>query len=631
MTDFVSAPLTPARIEWQGSTPASPVYGDSYYMAGMGVEESSAVFLQASRLEQRFASLPPNGLFVIGETGFGTGLNALLAAQSFVQHAPPGAQLQFFSAELHPLCLVDLKRALEQWPQLEKHSRPLLEQWPGSAPGFHRLCLSQQVELTLMLGDANVLWPAGPDGVDAWFLDGFAPARNPGMWTEALFATLFRKSSGGATVATFSAAGAVRRGLENAGFEVERHPGFGGKRHRITAHKPGPWQPQRYQTGHATVAGAGLAGCTTARALAERGWQVDILDPDPGLDSPLPLAAVLYATASHHLNAQNRFYLGALAHALRWLDRHNFPDSRSHGRMNGLVQHPFNTRMAEKIARAATAGAWPPELLRTEDSGRAVMPQNGCLNVHAWRGRLLDHPRITLRQDAVKRFSHNDPVQVKTTGGLNLQTDRLILCTAGATGGFPGLDWLGLRRARGQVTLCRATQASQQVQMTHCHSGYFTPAINGIHCVGATFDRQRGTATVIPEDDRHNLATLKKELPLLWQALGGENIEIAGQFAGLRCQSRDSLPIVGPLPDPRHNPHSVSDRIWLNIAHGSRGLTHTPLCADLVADLISGLPAPADEHIVAALAPARFIERQRRRNPDWLPGTSLKANRLDNK
>lgn len=631
MTDFVSAPLTPARIEWQGSTPASPVYGDSYYMAGMGVEESSAVFLQASRLEQRFASLPPNGLFVIGETGFGTGLNALLAAQSFVQHAPPGAQLQFFSAELHPLCLVDLKRALEQWPQLEKHSRPLLEQWPGSAPGFHRLRLSQQVELTLMLGDANALWPAGPDGVDAWFLDGFAPARNPGMWTEALFTTLFSKSSAGATVATFSAAGVVRRGLEKAGFEVERHPGFGGKRHRVTAHKPGPWQPQRYQTGHATVAGAGLAGCTTARALAERGWQVDVLDPDPGLDSPLPLAAVLYATASHHLNAQNRFYLGALVHALRWLDRHNFPDSRSHGRMNGLVQHPFNTRMAKKIARATTAGTWPPELLRTEESGRAVMPQNGCLNVHAWRRRLLAHPRISLRQDAVESFSHGNGVQLKTASGCSLQTDRLVLCTAGATDAFPGLGWLGLRRARGQVTLCRATRASEQVQATHCYSGYFTPAMDGIHCVGATFDRQRDTADVISADNHHNLATLKKELPQLWRALGGESIEIAGQFAGLRCQSRDSLPIAGPLPDPRHNPHSVSDRIWLNIAHGSRGLTHTPLCADLVADLISGLPAPADGHVIAALAPERFITRRRRRNPDWLPDTSLKADYLDKK
>src|SRR5690625_698782 len=122
VTDFVSAPLTPARIEWQNSTPASPFYGDSYYMAGMGVEESSTVFLQASRLKQRFASLPPNGLFVIGETGFGTGLNALLAAHCFVEHAPPAARLHFVSAQLHPLRLADLKRAHQQWPQLEKRS-----------------------------------------------------------------------------------------------------------------------------------------------------------------------------------------------------------------------------------------------------------------------------------------------------------------------------------------------------------------------------------------------------------------------------------------------------------------------------------------------------------------------------
>src|SRR5690625_5332440 len=167
------------------------------------------------------------------------------------------------------------------------------------------------------------------------------------MWTESLLGALYCNASAVATAAIVGAAGVVRRGLEKAVFEVELHPGFGGKRHRFTALKPGQWQPQRYQVGRATVAGAGLAGCTTARALAERGWQVDVLDPNPGLDSPLPLAAVLYATASHHLNAQNRFYLGALVHALRWLERHGFPGNLSHGRMSGLVQHPFN-----KIGRA---------------------------------------------------------------------------------------------------------------------------------------------------------------------------------------------------------------------------------------------------------------------------------------
>jgi len=615
-------PIHPARLEWAHGTPASPRFGDHYFSAGQGLEESELVFIAANALPERFARLSADDLFVIGETGFGTGLNCLLAARAFREHAPAGARLHLVSTELHPLERSDLERALRQWPALRELAQRLLEEYPPPTPGCHRLRLSPQIDLSLMLGDAHTLLDHFPMRADAWFLDGFAPARNEGMWSPQLLRTIAERSRPGATLGTFTAAGHVRRALADAGFEVERRPGFGGKRHRVVGRLPGTWQPARIRRGHAVVAGAGVAGATTARALAERGWRVTIIDPVFGSAQKPPqhLAAVLYATASAHLHPQNRFYQSAFVHAQRWLKKMAFPDDPSLGRLEGVVQHLVDPRVRDKTLAAIDSGAWPGELLRHLDEHSVRFEGAGYLKPVAWIGRLLDHPAIEPSAGALETVRAGPLVRLQD--GRALECDAAILCTAGHTLGLPGLAWLPLRIVRGQVTFCRATESSSGWTRPHCHSGYLTPAIDGVHCVGATFDRERNEPVIDPADDHTNLAELKAGLPGLWTELGGRDIEVVGQHAGVRCQSADNLPLVGPLPDPAEIPHRIDTRIWLNIAHGSRGLTHTPLCADLIADQLSGQPPPVDTGIADALHPERFILRRRRREPDWLPETA---------
>ena len=224
-----------AQLDWdEQGQPLSRQFGDVYFSRASGLEESRHVFLRHNRIAERCAALESDGRLVIGETGFGTGLNFLCAWQAFAEQAPAGARLHFVSVEKYPLGQDDLRRALALWPELAPFSTPLLEQYAGIQPGFQRLLFDGgRVVLTLLVGDALECLPQLEAQVDAWFLDGFAPAKNPQMWTPELFAQLARLSAPGASLATFTCAGTVRRGLIAAGFRMEKVKGFGHKREML--------------------------------------------------------------------------------------------------------------------------------------------------------------------------------------------------------------------------------------------------------------------------------------------------------------------------------------------------------------------------------------------------------------
>jgi tRNA 5-methylaminomethyl-2-thiouridine biosynthesis bifunctional protein len=613
------APVEPANIEFEQGTPISTDYADAYFMPGQGLAESRVVFIQANQLAERFKALDDGQYLVIGETGFGTGLNCLLAAQCFADHAPPGARLHLVSAELHPLQPDDLARALDHWPELATWGRALRRAWPAPTPGYHRIRLADNIELTLMFGDATEQWAHSRIEVDSWFLDGFAPARNPAMWSESLFLALATHSRPGCTVATFTAAGQVRRGLEQVGFGVQRIEGFGRKRHRLIAHWPGNNRPRRVRRGRVLIAGAGLAGTTTARAFAEHGWQVRITDP-AGIANGASgnRLGVIHTTPSAHLTPQNRFYQLGLCHAMRWFDRLGFPRCDQDGKLDGVLHFPPDERAQVKFARAMESGAWPVALLRRHDEGGFLTP-GGFIAPRAWCDFLLDHPGIAVTDQAMEHFRPGAEIRIRLDDGSQPEVDFLVICTAHAATTLPGLGWLPLKTSRGQVSHCRATPESRSWQQAICHAGYLTPAVGGLHSFGATFDHDSDRTTALPDDDRINLAQLEQNLPAHYRALGGQNIDVVDQRAGLRCHSRDTLPLVGALPDPCHNPHLIEPCVGLNLAHGSRAITQAPLCADLLADLASGGPLAADPGLVDALAPERFILRIRRRDPEWMP------------
>lgn len=235
----MQSPSHIANIEWRDGQPYASEFQDVYFSTDNGLQETDYVFLQGNDLVKRWLDLDLE-TFNIAETGFGTGLNFLCTVNAWLSHAPENATLHFVSAEKYPLKLQDMQTALNFWPQLYALSEPLLAQYEHLINGAGSVRLyNNRVKLSLLIGDATERFSLLTDKFDAWFLDGFAPAKNPDMWNSALFQQMARLSKASTTFATFTSAGDVRRGLMQAGFTVSKRIGFGKKREMLTGHFTG--------------------------------------------------------------------------------------------------------------------------------------------------------------------------------------------------------------------------------------------------------------------------------------------------------------------------------------------------------------------------------------------------------
>lgn len=651
-----------AQIDWdEQGRPHSRVFGDVYFSDQSGLEETHHVFIAQNRLEARFSQLKPGERLVIGETGFGTGLNFLCTWQLFERCAPAGAQLQFVSVEKYPLSHADLQRALSLWPQLAPFAEPLLAQYVAIHPGFQRLVLDGgRVMLTLLIGDVLEQLPQLDAQIDAWFLDGFAPAKNPDMWTPELFAELARLAAPGSTISTFTSTGWVRRALNAAGFKMRRTPGIGHKWEVLRGDFIGwpetlpapvaakPWfaRPGRpHGERHALVIGAGLAGCTTAASLAARGWQVSLLERHGELaqEASGNPQGVLYLKLSAHGTALSQLILSGFGHTRRQLEQLQRGVDWD---ACGVLQLAFNAQEAKR--QGQLAGAFPVDLLHLLDrqqastragvaleQGGLFFPEGGWVHPPALCRQQAAHPRI-------QRLLHSDVVQLRRVdgqwqawGGEQLLASAPVVVLAGAAEiqRFTFSHGLPLKRIRGQITRLPATEPSRQLATVVCAEGYVAPPRLGEHTLGASFDFQSEDLAPTTGEHQSNLQLLNEISPDLARRLQVDSLDVQ-QLQGraaFRCTSPDYLPIVGPLADTtaftqayaalskdaRQVPAAPCpwlEGVYINSGHGSRGLISAPLCAELLAAWLDNEPLPLPRNVAEACHPNRFALRSLIRN-----------------
>jgi tRNA 5-methylaminomethyl-2-thiouridine biosynthesis bifunctional protein len=623
-----------AQLEWHDNQPYSSQYDDVYFSSDSGVDETDYVFLEHNQLSNRWKNLTQDH-FTICETGFGTGLNFLCAWKLWRETAPPNARLHFISTEKFPLNIDDLKRALSLWPGLKALGDGLVLQYPLISKAWHRLIFDDsRVTLTLLIGDINEALPKHKAVVDAWFLDGFSPAKNPDMWQASLFKEMAKHSHSETTFATFTSAGDIRRGLQNAGFQVSKAPGFGKKREMLFGQYQGAANNKQAEVKSKTVIviGGGLAGAASAETMARHGYQVTLIERHSSLAqeaSGNPLG-VLYPRLTGGDTPLNALALQGFLYTLSLLN-HIKIDADDYQQC-GVLQIAFNERERKRIAVVINEY---PELVHkvnkkyaSELSGISIeydgmfIPQAGWLNPALFCEALTQHPNIKrlTNTEALNIEKSSQGWQVFSKKAFIAEATNLIIANATDAQNFKQTSHCDMQSVRGQITLLPATEISKTLKTVICTDGYLSPARQGQHCLGATFSPNDSNTGTRDTDHQSNLNMLKLLAPE-WDKTAYEIHALQGR-AAIRATTNDYLPIAGAVLDvaylkenpPRYNalPNSLPwlEGLYINAAHGAKGLVNAPLCAEMIASLICNEPAPVDCSLLSALDPNRFALRE---------------------
>ncbi len=637
-------PIEAALIDWDNATPRCQKHGDIYFSTDGGIKETEFVFLQGNQLPQRWLKQPH---FSIAETGFGTGLNFLCTLAHWLKTTPNTAKLNYISVEKHPLNKTDLQRAMANWPELAEYGAELLEHYPPLVHGLHqRKLFNGRVTLTLLFGDACAMLNDINATVDAWYLDGFAPSKNPDMWTPELFKQIARLSKPNGSFATFSAAGMVRRGLKAEGFEVKTQAGFGRKRDMSVGRLITPPRQQKKQpwfeyptteakTTQAIVIGAGLAGCTVSHTLAEQGWQITLIERQPQIaqEASGNHAGVVMPRLTADMSAAGRFYLSAFLHTTHWLNQLKKRDPTLPWFQSGVVQL-CDDRQQQRMQKLRL----PAEVLEICDTemasqrcgmktkrGGLFFPGGGWLEPPALCQWLLDdqdaHINRLLNQSALTLKRDNDEWQVSGENGVIAQAETVIIANGYDAEHLLDTDSFTLQKVRGQLAYLAATPQSQRLKIPVCYDGYIIPSHKGLHCVGASYDIDDDDTEVRPESEQQVLSKLTEEFA------GFEKPEVASGRVAFRTSTQDHLPLIGPVPNLKFYQQNYNDlqhgkpayyypkaeylpNIFLSLGHGSRGFITTPMAAEFISTCSTNSITALSNTLLSTTHNSRFFIRR---------------------
>ncbi|GAB5381626.1 MAG: bifunctional tRNA (5-methylaminomethyl-2-thiouridine)(34)-methyltransferase MnmD/FAD-dependent 5-carboxymethylaminomethyl-2-thiouridine(34) oxidoreductase MnmC [Aliiglaciecola sp.] len=664
-------PLRPAQITFNTEgTPVASDFDDVYFSNHNGLEETRYVFIQNNNLLDRWKP-HTNSCFVIAETGFGTGLNFLATWQAFMSQGIKNThqekanhRLHFISVEKFPLQKHDLMAALAKWPELGIHSEQLLAQYPDLVEGCHRLEFEHgKVILDLWFGDAADVFRNihnFQDGqVDAWFLDGFAPSKNPDMWNDNLFQQMARLSKVDATFATFTAAGFVKRGLANQGFNVNKVKGFGKKREMLTGvftQHDVPRQTAQYfyrnplitdkKALNVAIVGAGLAGANIALSLIQRGCKITLICEEDEVSqgaSGNPQGG-FYPQLNAQLNITSHIQALSFGFAKRRYQRLLDDGFDFAHQWCGVLMLAFKDEVLARQQKLLKSCLWPDTLISArspEQSSKLAglhLPYHG-LFVEA--GGWLSPPQLvkqliccaqSIGECEVFTGQHIDemtPNSLDDGQGWSLKLgqqsrsfDSVVIATGANTHKIAAAQHLPFNLVRGQVEAIPSTPPLSNLKTVLCHKGYLTPQYEGFHALGSTYIKRDTNIEYRAEEQDINLATHQASLAQTdWaNLLEGKGL---GR-AAIRCGLPDHLPVVGALFDQAVQKVQFTDLykalplraypiaedkngLYIFTGLGSRGLTTAPLMAEVLASQMTQQPLPLPNRLLRALNPNRFL------------------------
>lgn len=653
--------LSPARLAFApDGTPMSEAHGDLYHSAAGGLAQARHVFLAGNAVLERWSVKSRfTAHFTILELGFGFGLNFLATWQAWRDSPQRGERLHFVSIEKHPFGAQDLAVLHAPHQEVAPLAEELRNAWPMLVPGMHRLEFEGgRVVLTLAFAEVAAALRDLRLQADAFFLDGFAPAKNPEMWTPQVMRQLARLATPGATAATWSVASSVREALRGAGFVAEKRRGFAHKSEMLVASLaprarrparvaaapqeqtvPAPAEPTASapRERHAAVIGAGIAGAAVCERLAARGWRVTLIERHP---APATEASGNPAGTFHPLIAPDDSVFARLTRAafLYWIARWGAMDVAGAAplwKRCGVLQLARDAAEAAAQREALRAHAYPPDYAQPVTRGQATelaglevaaagvwFPEAGWMRPPSLAAALLE--RCGARLDArfgceAARLERGDGLwRVHGARGEEICSAPVVVLanSAGALRLAPQKS-VRLRRVRGQLSYLPAGRVAK-LRSAVLRGGYVLPPVEGIAVAGATYDFDDEDTAPRAASHAANLERLERILPGIAAGLDAGSLE--GRV-GFRAVARDRLPLIGALADeqspPRRKNPGLADLarkpgLYGAFAYGSRGLLWAGLGAELIASLVEGEPLPLEARLADAVDPARFLLRAMR-------------------
>ncbi|MEZ8094472.1 bifunctional tRNA (5-methylaminomethyl-2-thiouridine)(34)-methyltransferase MnmD/FAD-dependent 5-carboxymethylaminomethyl-2-thiouridine(34) oxidoreductase MnmC [Photobacterium swingsii] len=665
LSDKPNKRIEHAVLDWnEVGTPVSNDFDDVYFSNTNGLEETRYVFLQQNGLPTRWEHFDRRR-FVVAETGFGTGLNFLALWQWFkaFRAAHPDAttkELHFISFEKFPVTKADLIKAHQSWPELADLAEQLHAHYPAAVAGCQRIVLEDgMITLDLWFGDIKDCMPqvwCGEDGVvDAWFLDGFAPSKNPEMWNQNLFNNMAKLARTDCTTATFTAAGFVRRGLIEAGFSMSKAKGFGTKRDMLIGHIEArqcgsnvkPWYQRNAANSAENVAiiGGGIASASAAIALIRRGVKVSLYcaDSQPAEGASGNRQGAVYPLLSGGHDAISSFFAPAFLYARQFVEQAAQYGDFAH-QWCGVTQLGWDENTKKKLNNMLDGG-FPSELIIAYDKAqtqRLTGVESGHASVHYPLGGWLCPQELTRVLIAyaeqtglltthyncaiTKLTQHENGWQLNNTADETFAHDTVIVANGHRFTEFTQTEQIPLYPVRGQVSHIPTNASLTALKTVLCYDGYLTPknTTSETHCIGASYGRNNTNTDFSDDEHASNKQRLINSLP---EADWPKDVDMSDNQArvGVRSASRDHLPIVGDvcriedlitqyrdLNDNKDTAQAVPcyGNLYSLLGLGSRGLSSAPLLGELMASQICGDPLPLPNDVLEALHPGRSWVRR---------------------
>ena len=546
-------------------------------------------------------------------------------------------------------------------PQLTFFSQQLIEQYPETPANNITLSfLDGSVTLQLIFDDAtqglaslnSKEKPHNQALVDAWFLDGFSPEKNPEMWHAGLFQQVARLSKEQATLTTFTVAGKVRRQLIAVGFRVEKRQAVGKKNELLSAvFQQNPNSGKGYQQRaiiakpqHVSIIGGGIASACAAYALTKSGVKVTVYCQDFSVAQGASSNNIgaIYPLIHQQADDISLFYQRAFEQAVDYYKAIQEQGFNFDHDWCGLLEISYKPALELRQQHIANSAVWPKSLVKSIDkvqashhasirlnNGGLFFPQAGWVAPAQLVKQIFkaaessNRLRIETGCKVDKISQQSDGKWLLHSSKKDYLTDVLIYC--GGAQGIPlnMIKQLPLTSVCGQVSSMASNEKIAKLSTVICHKGYLTPANNNLHCIGATFKKNSFDSDSKPEEDQFNLDMIEKCLPGLTQ---WQNSDVISSKARLRCMTPDHMPMVGAMPDIEAHKaqyqHLSKDKRWrynqqapmiknlyMMTGLGARGLCTAPLLADVLTADICGTPYPLDNEQLFNLAPNRFVIR----------------------